>query len=371
MNKCMLLLLSVVLLVGCWDERLLKEHVLILSVGYDLVDDKKLMKTSTFPNEPKSGAEGGEPGETETITVVGNTVKDAEILAEQYSPETFDRSKAKVLLIGEDLAKKGMFPTLDSVYRDLRAPLSATIAVVEGTAKDALEITEKYSLLTSDFYADLIDTSDQAGLIKSEDLQSICPVILEEGKDIALPAIALNEKKSGAKLNGLSLFSGDELTGELDLDQSIMFLILSNQTKKRTKVNLQVTEGKEEITKNYVNFSIRDMKRKIKIDTEHHKIKANIKMDLQIEIDEYADDHLHSKKKAKKLKEQINEQLIILAEETIKEMQEANSDTLGIGERIKAYHPKAWKEVDWEKEYPNIEIKPSFSIKIIRHGILN
>src|SRR5699024_9383793 len=117
-----------------------------------------------------------------------------------------------------------------------------------------------------------------------------------------------------------------------------------------------------EETKNYVDFSMRNMKRKIKIDTDNNKIKANIDMHLQIEIDEYAEDHLYSKKKAKKLKEQINEQLTILAEETIKEMQEANSDPLGIGERIKAYHPKTWQAIDWEKAYPKIEMKPSFTI---------
>src|SRR5699024_9095683 len=184
----------------------------------------------------------------------GNTVKDAEIITEQYSPETFDRSKTKVLLMGEDLAKDGIFPTLDSTYRDLRAPLSAKIAIVEGTAKDALEITQKYSLLTSDFYADLIDTSNRVGLIKSEDLQSICPVILEKGKDIALPIIALDKPKSTAKLNGVSLFSGDKLTGKLDLKQSIMFLILTDQTMKRTKINLQVSNDKEKLPKNFVDF---------------------------------------------------------------------------------------------------------------------
>lgn len=371
MNKYILLLFSFVLLTGCWDERLLKEHILILTVGYDLADENKLMKTVAFPNQTKSGPQGGPPEETETITVTGNTVKDAEIITEQYAPETFDRSKAKVILVGEDLAKIGMYPTLDSIYRDLRAPLSAKIAIVEGEAKDALEIKQKYSLLTSDFYANLIGTSERAGLIKSEDLQSICPVLLGEGKDIALPSIALNESKTSAKLSGLSLFSGDKLTGTLDLNQSIMFLLLTDQTTKRTKLNLQVTEDKKEYPKNYVDFSIRNMKRKIKIDTKNDEIKADIDIHLQIEIDEYAEDHVSHKKKAKKLKEQIIRQLTKLAEETLKEMQEANSDTLGIGERVKAYHFQTWKTIKWEEVYPKIEIKPSFTIKIIRHGIIN
>lgn len=371
MNKYILCLCSFFLLTGCWDERLLKDHILILSVGYDLDDEERLMKTVTFPNQTKSGAQSGEPAKTETITVKGDTVKDAEIITEQYAPETFDRSKAKVLLIGEDLAKSGMFPTLDSVYRDLRAPLSAKLAIVEGEAKDALEISQKYSLLTSEFYANLIETSDRAGLIKSEDLQSVCPVILGGGRDIALPSIEVDKSASSAKLNGLSLFSGDKLTGALDLKQSIMFLLLTDQTTKRTKINLQVTENKKEETKNYVDFSVRKMNRNINIDTNNNKMKAHIDMHLQIEIDEYASDHLYSKKKAKKLKKQMIEQLTRLAEETIKEMQEANSDTLGIGERIKAYHPKTWEKIEWDEVYPKIEMKPSFTIKIIRHGILN
>src|SRR5699024_1918207 len=140
--------------------------------------------------------------------------------------------------------------------------------------------------------------------IKSEDLQSICPVILEKGKDIALPIIALDKPKSTAKLNGVSLFSGDKLTGKLDLKQSIMFLILTDQTMKRTKINLQVSNDKEKLPKNFVDFSIRNMKKKLDLNVTKNKITVDLKYDLQIEIDEYASDHLYSKKKAEKLKQQ-------------------------------------------------------------------
>src|SRR5699024_5291797 len=133
------------------------------------------------------------------------------------SPEKFDRSKAKVILIGKKLAEADIFPTLDSVYRDLSAPLYASVAIVDGTAKDALNIEEPYSLLTSDFYSELLLTASDAGIIKNENIQEICPIILSEGKDISIPFMEIMDDGKKAKIKGGSLFNDGKFTSSLSL----------------------------------------------------------------------------------------------------------------------------------------------------------
>lgn len=372
MRSIVVSIILLLLLTGCWDQRLLKEHSLILSIGYDLTEDGKIEKTITFPDKSGGGGQVSMSTNTEIISVIANTVKDAETKTDEYSPEKFDRSKAKVILIGKDLAESGIFPTLDSVYRDLRAPLYASVAIVDGTAKDALEVEDTYSLLTSEFYSELLKTASNAGIIKDDNIQEICPVILSDGKDIAISQIALMDNGKRAKITGSTLFNGDKSSGELSLDENIMLLTLMGEKNKNRKMNFLVDPDQERREKQYVNFSIRNEYQHVTWErTGDNDLTVTVKLSLQIEIDEYASDHLYDEDKAKYLVDAITKQSEKRAKKTIEKIQEANNDTLGIGEKIKAYDPQLWQKVNWKEMYPEITIEPEFDIEIIRHGILN
>lgn len=361
-----------IILTGCWDQRLLKDHNLILGIGYDINNEQKIIKTVTFPREiigdPQQIAASTE---SEIISTKGDTVKDAEDKIDQFISGKFDRSKAEVILIGQDLAENGVFTTLDSIYRDLRGPLNASVAVVNGSAQNALNIDETYNQLTSAFYFDLLESANSNGIIKHENVQSICPVILSTGEDIVLPYISFQKNVDKIKLDGLALFSGDTMTGTLSLKEATTLLILSNQAPKRTKVNLQITDDKDKYDKNFVDFSIQQTKSKINIDTDGEDIKVSIDLKTKVEIDEYALDHLDDKPHVKTLSKQINEKMTKRAEKTIKKIQKANNDALKIGQQIRALHNDTWKKIDWNEIYPKIPIDVNFDIEIVRHGIIN
>lgn len=366
------ILCSVLFLVGCWDERLLKEHSLILTISYDQNEKEQLVETVTFPIESEGeGAEVSPTTDTNTVSVTGETVKDADMKIEQYAPEKFDRSKAKVIFIGKKLAEQGMFSTLDSIYRDLRGPLNAQLVVVDGEAKEAQAIEETYQILLSDFYTQLIESAHHVGLVQSENVQSVCPVILTEGKDVALPYIEIEDDGKKAHLNGVALFTNDQLTGHLKSEESALYLVLRDEAPDQTKLNMKIYEDQDEHVKNYVDFAIRHSKRKMNISIDDDKLKVDLQYELNIQIDEFASDHLQSEKKANKLVKKIEADLKEDAEKIIDKMLKANHDGLGIGQQVKAYEHDYWKSVDWMKEYPNIEMNPSFDVKIISHGIMN
>jgi hypothetical protein len=66
----------------------------------------------------------------------------------------------------------------------------------------------------------------------------------------------------------------------------------------------------------------------------------------------------------------LSDHLQELAAETIKTMQKANSDALGIGKEIKAYHPGIWKSMDWRKDYPRLSIEPKFTVQVLNTEVL-
>lgn len=362
------------LLSGCWDERLLRDHSLVLSVGYDRANEEELLNTITFPVNAEGGG-GAEAGttlkESKVVSVTGNTAKDAEKHMDQSIPEKFDRSKTRLIFFGEDLAKKGVFPILDSVYRDLNGSLNAKVAIFEGKAKEALSVHVDQSLLTSDMYAELLDSAQKAGITKNDNVQNVCPVILTEGKDIILPYVDWKEDTKEAVVKGVALFVDDKMTGTLNIEETSTLLMLMDEVTKNLSLNLKISDEHKESVKNYVNIAVRKNKRKLKIEENDGKVRAKVDINLEVEIDEFAANRLYNTKRVKNIEKDIEKRLNQVAENTIEKIQEANSDALGIGQRVKAYHHDVWEETDWKKEYPNIEIKTNFTVDIIRHGILN
>lgn len=368
-----IILLVTLFLSACWDQRLLRDHSLVLSIGYDVTEEDQIKNTVTFPKNTNEIADIEQASSTDnsSLTAIGSTVKDAEKDMDMRISQKFDRSKARVIVFGKELAEDGIFSTLDSVYRDLRGPLNANVVIYDGEAEDALHIKSEQAPMVSDIYAELLESAEQAGITKNENVQLACPAILAEGKDIALPYLSYDEEQNEATVKGLAMFKQDKMTGTLNTDETTIFLILSKQLAKYTELNLKVDDNKEDLNKEFINISIRKTKRKLDINVVDKEVKVQIHSKLNVEIEEYADDYLNDSDKADKLENRMEEELKALANVTIKKMQEANSDILGIGEKVKAFHYDTWEQIDWIEAYPEIDIEVDFDVNIYRHGIIN
>lgn len=370
--------ISCLLFTGCWDQRLLRDHSLILSVGYDRGEDEEIINTIAYPIADEGGSGGGAATQgdsplkkSKVVSVIGHTAKDAEKHMDKNIPEKFDRSKTRVIFFGKELAKEGIFSTLDSVYRGLRGPLNAKVAIFDGKAMDAMAVNTGQSILTSELYAQLLDSAEKAGITKNETVQEVCPVILTKGKDIILPYIGWKEKTKEAVVQGVALFTDDKMTGTLNVEETTILLILMDQITKNLSLNLKVSDEYKDPNKNFINMAIRKNKRELKVETDDDKVRVKIDVKMSVEVDEFAADHLYSTKKVKELSNKAEERLNDISKKTIATILEVNSDVLGIGNRVRAYHHDTWEKLDWKKSYPDISIDADFKVDIIRHGITN
>ncbi|HEX3047446.1 MAG TPA: Ger(x)C family spore germination C-terminal domain-containing protein [Bacillota bacterium] len=53
---------------------------------------------------------------------------------------------------------------------------------------------------------------------------------------------------------------------------------------------------------------------------------------------------------------------------TIRRLQELNSDILGLGELVRATRPEVWRRIDWDQEFPRVQVKIDFKFNIERTG---
>ncbi|WP_064093195.1 Ger(x)C family spore germination protein [Rossellomorea aquimaris] len=369
MNKKFLLVIVLVFvylsLTGCWDQRLLKNGRLVFASSFDLIDGKTIQSTAII-RDFKNG--------TPTNVIIqgkGNTIRETRMIMDRKISGNFEPSKNRVFLLGEELAKKDIYQFLDIFYRDPNSSISAKIAVVDGKGEEILNKISEKNILIAEFLIELIASSEASTASPKHNVQSICTVMFDEGKDFAIPLIKLNDENE-VELEGTGIFHNKSLVDTLNVQESTLFLIMANQKAKIARLATKVESDKKLNINNFITYNISKAKSKLKIVSDSpSNIQIEIDVKADISVVEYPEDQLTDKKKLKELNNEISKKLTEEAENLIKKIQLANSDLFGIGRELIAYHPKTWEKVNWEELYPRITITPSIEVDIVGHGIIN
>ncbi|WP_142289592.1 Ger(x)C family spore germination protein [Gottfriedia luciferensis] len=363
---CMLFLTS------CWDQRLLKESKIVYSSGYDLEKDDDILVTTVIRTNALASTD---PTQAKTTNFIlnskGKTLSDNRLKLHRMIPGDYATNKLRVLVLGNTLAKQDIYPIFDIVYRDPRSSLGAKVVVAMGRADEILNLKMVEETLIGEDILKLITTAEQQTIVPEENVQSICTLIFDPGNDVVLPLIQKNEEKV-VSIAGLALFNGQIYTGYNLLDEEpTLLLLLKNQLKKYARFTLEVNPKKKDIRERYISIQVKKNKPKMKISvSKKNKITINMNLKLEVEALEYPKDKLYSTKEVKKLNKELSKQLTIKTEKVIKTLQKSNCDALGIGRQLISFHPNVWKKIHWNKEYPNISIKPNVDVKIVGTGIL-
>ncbi|PFA70729.1 hypothetical protein CN378_00210 [Bacillus sp. AFS015802] len=363
-RKMIILLGILPFLSGCWDQRLLRNGRLVFSSSFDLLDDDTIRATAII-RDFKNG--------TPTNTLVqgeGETIRETRMSMDRKISGVFEPSKDRVFLLGEDLAKKDIYKFLDIFYRDPNSSISAKLAVVEGDGEEILTKLSEKNVLISEFIIELLTSAESSTGVPKQNLQTVCTLMFDEGKDFGLPLLKMKEGE--VILEGTGIFHKNSLSGTLTFKESSLFLLMNNQKAKLARFVSKIDEDKSLNVDNYITYNVIESKAKLKIVSDSPEdIQVGIDVAMEVSVVEFPQDKLTDKKKLKKLNEEISKKLTEDAEELIKKIQLANSDLFGIGRELMAFHPKTWEKVNWDKEYPEITIVPTIKVDIVGHGIIN
>jgi spore germination protein KC len=359
-----------IFLSGCWDQTLLKDVRLYLAASFDVDTDGKIIDSVSSPIIKKADQGGGETESYQIITGIGNTPRAARSDIDKKGSKKFDGSKLRVLVFGSELAKQDMYSVLDLFYRDPKTSLSAKVVIAEGTGKDILQLNIKENKI-SQYLVELLESQEDASLIPKENIQSICAEMFDPGDDMILPFISRNEDGTLADVEGIALFNERKFTGQiLTGNEARIFLLMDGSSGKEAGFTKEIINHENTTPRDFVSFNVKKAKRKLEVKIENNEVKANIHLKLKIALTEYARNELYKSQEIKNLSKKLSDLLTKDAEAAIQTLQQANSDSLGIGRRIIALHNEYWQQVDWIKEYPNISITPTVEVKIVGHGII-
>ncbi len=375
MKKILLgIILPLLLLTGCWDQHLIKDAHIVYIAAFDKGENGNVRGSAVIRGFVASGGEagGGRP-QNEFVIAEGQNLRNVRMNIDRAVSGTFTAAKTRVFLFSEDIAKEGLYPYLDIFYREPSSSLNARLAITQGEATEILEMRRVENTLIGEHTEELIRSSEINTIVPKLDIQAVCPLFFDPGKDPIVPYIVKHDDpKEEEVVDGVALFQDDKLTGKLDVEDSTLLLLLMNKKNKIVRIVRKVHNDKELDIENYVTIHVSKSQSKMTVNTTNRNIDSvSFDVKLKTNIVEYPADNLGSKKEIDKISKKLSKTLTKDMNEMIKKLQEANSDPLGIGRELIAFHPEVWNKLDWRKDYPTIPIKAKVQVKIGENGIIN
>ncbi|WP_413381422.1 Ger(x)C family spore germination protein [Alkalihalobacillus sp. 1P02AB] len=364
MKNCHKMIIWIVVLLqltACWDQQLLKDKILIKAVGFDNTEDGNIKLTiSTLISDSQTILE-------ESFSEIGRTPRESRTKIERALHGNIDPSKNRIVLIQEELAKGDIYPLLDVFYRAPSSSLVAKFAISEGETEKIMKHDKIGTVETGDFLSDLIINSEDNTIIPSINLQKICPFLFDPGFDFIAPLIKLNDTK--IEIIGTALFNDKKMTGKMSVEETMLFLLLSNELAKETSLTIPIENDGINIPNN-ITVNVEEAKSKMEVDDKNPSVRFDLS--LKVGVVEFPEDELHNSEKVAELNQIMSEYLTNLASQVIEKLQDANCDGFGIGRHMYGFHHQKWKETgNWKELYPNLTIQPHVNVSIINSGIIN
>lgn len=350
------------MLSGCWDQRLLVNRTLVNGVSYDLTEDGKITAAVRALHIQSKGG-GLFEIQDELVGAKRPTIVGLGLDLDSTIPGELDASKAHVIIIGEDLAKKGIHPFMEFYYRNRDSYLSSKIVIGKGTGKEILSVEKEKSPIAFAILQ-LLESAESDTVIPKKNTFTVWNNILDPGKDMVLPYL---ERTSSDKVDvaGVALFNGDKYTGKsIAKDKSGLLLSLMNQHDNNNRMSLIL--GSESNGRS-ISFSTRDISRNLEVEVKDEKITCKIDLKMYIEVISYPQD-FQNEININKINQDLSEEFTKRAKEVTNTLVKSNCDAFGIGRQISSFHPELWKKINWDQEYKNVQFEPVVKVNIIKTG---
>ncbi|MET3574891.1 Ger(x)C family spore germination protein [Bhargavaea ullalensis] len=355
------LLLALPLLSGCWDELYFKDLQIVTLIGIGGGEDDVTVHFS-YPMYTDSEIE------YMTSEASGRSFSDARNNVNMRVSNVLDISQLQVLLISDESAKGQLYDHLDNLFRTPKNRLAAHVALVQEEIEPYMGGEEGAPGLPKnapDYLNKMLATVKEYSLTSDYNLQETCMLLFDEGKDLSLPLLHIAGESGLPELKGTALFRGQSYTGEyLDPNEGKMLNLLTDESGKFLRETYMVKLGDESVP---VTIELIGARKNWDIGDSAIRLRYKIR----VEIDEFPQGPVMKKDRIHELERQLTDAVEADMEKTVDKLQKAGSDAIGVGRRVRAFHPRLWKKGDWHDTFSELDIRVEAEVRIDRTGILD
>jgi spore germination protein len=354
------LLIGFMFLTGCVEKEILDDLYIETGKAYDYVGKEKIRGTSLFPIylSDKSIQNG-------TLSAEGASTREVLEKLERRSQQPLVRGSLDVVLIGEELAKKGIIDIGDSLQRDASIGARLYLTVVEGEAGRLIK--GNYGLRGNGTYlSNLIHHNITRRELPETNLHMFIYDYFQEGQTPYLPILKQLSNESVA-ITGIALFDNDKMVKKIPAKDMFFFKLMVDKFAEGdhiVKMGNEKSNGVEES----IEASVKSLFSKNKIIVKHtDPVEVTIQLKIRGIIREYTGKKLTPDKVIeveKQMKKDIEENCI----QMLKEFQELGIDPVGIGQ-IQKHGIRGFDFKEWEDSiYPRAKFKVETKVQILEAG---
>ena len=371
MKNCRItLVVTIILLTGCADQRILEELGFTHTVSYDVADKDSYEDNRMLRIGLSIPIASDEVKETREILVTNaNSSKEARTKLSTETDRILVSGQLRNTLFGDELARKGIWDLIDTLVRDPAVGQNTKIIVVSGEAYEILKKDYKQHPRTGEYIDRLIDKEVNSQAIPDVTIYHFTRDYFDDGIDPVAPLL----KENGEHLivDGIALFNSDKYVTSIESSKAMLFSILTKNFKEG-QISVNLTGNDEEKDKEMVMFSSVISKRKIHAvkSNDESQFKVNIKITIHGSVLEYiGEKKLGDDVARQELENEMSKYIKMETEKMITYMQEHNVDSIGIGKYVRnSLNFEEWQELDWNEVYPKVEVAVDAELKIKDYG---
>lgn len=363
---------------GCWDLTEVDRRTFVTTIGIDAKTpgETTVMVQIPLPQRmlPSSAAGRGsaQGKQFSTTSITARTVNEAlNILqAKTYSELVIEQNKT--IILGETAARRGINSLLEYFIRNPKAPPQSLVFVAhQHTAEEILSFTPVQETLPGLEFTGAAQSAVKYDRTYFTSVGQFESRAIHTATDAFAPLIDIDEKEGVYIEAGLAAFDGFHLAGELDMEETQMYGLLSGLMRAG---NLTLTLPGNEI------LSLRNVSGRTKIKVKPLKEGASSQEDLPFFVVNVNFNGTLSElsKEYKEIKPMDRRQLELAMQRVlapkisgvIEKLQSYNSDIINFGEEFRVQHLEQWKKRQWKQIFPKVPFQVVVKAKIERDGAL-
>ncbi|WHY65925.1 Ger(x)C family spore germination protein [Neobacillus sp. SuZ13] len=371
--------ITVFLLTGCWNRIEVNDIAIVTAIGLDLVEDNMIRLTLQVAIPTKLGPTGGSSGggkerSTFVISEKGVTVSEAYRNLQMKLSRRVFFSQSRILLIGESLARKGIFNIIDFYTRFQQPRMNSFIMFTEEAASEVIKNIPNLESVSAEETKELAKLSvglkvyvrDFLNMLLTDGVEPYAP----QYKLTSLEVDTENESGKVQTINGAAVFKKDKLIGWMDETETRGILWLRNEIEGGV---ISIKIPKEKGGGN-ISFDIIRSKTQILPHHEHGQMKITVNVTSEMSAIENASKlELFNPKVIeeiqKNIEKEIKDRIQLVVNKAQKEFQ---SDIFGFGQAVYREYPKAWNtfyKKNWNHEFSQVDVNINSKVYIRRIGL--
>lgn len=367
-STLVIIIFSAIIFSGYLHEQDLDDLAYVIAIGIDVGDNDNLEITfqvsipsengsnsSSNSSSSSSSSSQNESSDTLNKTIECKSINSGLDLANNVISKRVDLSHCKFVVFSQEIASYGIYEYIYTLENDLELRSNCNIIVSTSDAKEFLESSNPILENSTAKYYEIISTASKyTGYTSNITLNSVYTSISDTFGETCTILGNIQEQEGEAPeiiLSGLAVFKGDKMVGTLSVEETIPYLIITNQLNEST-ISTYSPFSEDKLMDFHVSV-FANTKHKVTLNGTSPHIKTDIFLDATL-LSNSNDFNASSPQDIAKVEEAlsnyIKDEVHKFYEKTSKEFK---SDISRLGKYAVYQFPtiKDWEEFDWVNKY--------------------